>query len=605
MKRKMSFMRFFALLLITSLMVVVQENFAFAKVPERTLTNPVHHCTKQNGSTDYTDFSYIYFGSYPQSEVTDSAAIAAIDNAIAASGTVADVGMDVWINGTKYRRISKNNTNYDGYFDDMKASNGYRYFKWERIKWRVLRNDGNTLFVVVDKAIDCKSYNEEATNVTWETSTLRGWLNDSFCNTAFSSNEQSAIVTRNLENENNQEHGTEGGNSTSDKVYLLAISEVTSEKYGFCSDGDTSSMSRRMKASDYANARGTLRSSSSGYEGNCWWWLRSPGSSNSYSVNVNYYGWLNKYGYNVINSDGGICPAMRINLSSGSWFTTDDGTSGEGGNGGTNSQKEILMDLRVSKVKTEYIQGEALNLDDLTVTAVYENSSKVLPAGSYTTNVKDININIPGRKILTISYTEGNVTKAADIAIIITQKVDTVTKETDAKSQVKNGIKIIDKASTGIYKVKDVDSKTPTVEYNGDINKSKKTITIPEYITYQGVKYKVTSISAKCFKGNKKLTTVKIASSVIKIGDSAFEGCTGLKTVIIGKGLKIIGRNVFKNCKKLKNLTIKSSKLKTVGRNAFKNISAKCKIKVPAKKVKAYQKLMKKKGQASTVKVGK
>ncbi|MCM1161025.1 MAG: leucine-rich repeat domain-containing protein [Roseburia sp.] len=605
MKRETSFMRFFALLLMTCIITAEQGNLVLAKVPERTLANPVHHCTKQNGSTDYTDFSYVYFGSYPQSEVTDAAAIVAIENAIAASGTAADAGIDVWINGTKYRRISKNNTNYDGYFDNVSTGNGYRYFKWERIKWRVLRNDGNTLFVAADKAIDCKSYNEEAANVTWETSTLRSWLNNSFYNTAFSSNEQSAIVAMNVVNENNQEYGTEGGNATNDKIYLLSISEVTDEKYGFCSDGDTSSISRRMKASDYANARGTLQSSSSGYEGNCWWWLRSPGFFRNYSANANYYGWLNRYGYNAINSDGGVCPSLHIKLSSDMWFTTDDGTSGEGGNGGADSRIEILKDLQAVKVKIEYIQGEALNLDDLTVTAVYENSSKVLPAGSYTTNVKTININTSGRKILTISYTEGAITKTVDIAIIITPKVDTVPQKADTESQVKNGSKIADKNSAGTYKVTNINSGTPTVEYTGTISKSKKTITIPEYITYQGVKYKVTGVSAKCFKGNKKLAAVKIASSVVKIGDSAFEGCIRLKTVTIGIGLKTIGKNAFKNCKKLETLTIKSNKLKTVGKNAFKGIYTKCKIKVPAKKVKAYTKLIKNKGQKATVKINK
>ena len=239
--------------------------------------NPVHHCTKKNDGSDYTDFSYVYFGSYPQSEVTDSATIAAIDKEIAASGAAAEAGTDVWVNGTKYRRISKSDTNYSGYFNKV-SNNGYRYFKWERIKWRVLENDGKTLFVVADWVIDCKNYNETRTSITWETSTIRNWLNSSFYQTAFSGLEQSAVVAQTVVNENNPVYGTAGGNSTNDKVYLLSIGEVTNEGYGFCSDYSVYSMSRRMKASDYANARGTYRSSTDSYRDNCWWWLRSPGS---------------------------------------------------------------------------------------------------------------------------------------------------------------------------------------------------------------------------------------------------------------------------------------------------------------------------------------
>ena len=71
----------------------------------------------------------------------------------------------------------------------------------------------------------------------------------------------------------------------------------------------------------------------------------------------------------------------------------------------------------------------------------------------------------------------------------------------------------------------------------------------------------------------------------------------------VGKGLKAIGKNVFKNCKSLKKITLKSTKLKTVGKTALKGVNAKCKIKVPAKKVNAYKKMFKGKGQKLSVKV--
>lgn len=162
-------------------------------------------------------------------------------------------------------------------------------------------------------------------------------------------------------------------------------------------------------------------------------------------------------------------------------------------------------------------------------------------------------------------------------------------------------------ASQAQYKVTSSDVKNPTVEYKGLTNagKKKKTITIPTYVTYNGVKYKVTSIAAKCFKNNKKLTTVKISNGVTKIGTSAFEGCTNLKTVTIGTGLQTIGKNAFKNCKKLQNLTIKSKKLKSVGKTALKGINTKCKIKVPSSKAKSYKRVFKSKGQKSTVKIAK
>lgn len=174
-------------------------------------------------------------------------------------------------------------------------------------------------------------------------------------------------------------------------------------------------------------------------------------------------------------------------------------------------------------------------------------------------------------------------------------------------SEKNNIIKLNSKiiVGKGLYKIASVDNINPTVEYMGTTasGKKKKTVSIPEYVSYNGVKYRVTSVAAKCFKNNKKLTNIKIASSITKIGNSAFEGCSNLKTVTVGKGLKAIGKNVFKNCKSLKKITLKSTKLKTVGKTTLKGVNAKCRIKVPAKKVKAYQKLFKGKGQKASVKV--
>ncbi|MBR1931479.1 MAG: Ig-like domain-containing protein, partial [Lachnospiraceae bacterium] len=293
-------------------------------------SNPVHHCTKQNDGTDYTDWSYIYFGSYPQSEVTDAATISAIDSAIPSSGVSGDVGVDVWVGGTKYRRISKSDTNYDGYF----GSDTYRYFKWERIKWKVLSNNGSTLFVVADKGLDCKRYNETNTNVTWETCTLRSWLGKQFYNAAFSAAEQSAIVTQSVVNNDNPYYNTEGGNNTNDKVYLLSIEEVTKPAYGFCEDYSIASASRRFQTSDYSNARGAYRSTISDYMGNCWWWLRSPGGDSYRAAYVCADGYVASDGRNgndVGDYIGAVVPALHIDLSSGIWSMSDDGTSGAGG----------------------------------------------------------------------------------------------------------------------------------------------------------------------------------------------------------------------------------------------------------------------------------
>ena len=288
-------------------------------------SGPFHHCSATGAIVDdRTDWDYIYFGNYPQTEITDSTTIAAIESAISESGVEANAGIDVVVDGTKYRRISKRDTNYDRYF----GNDDYRYFKWEKIKWKVLENNGNTLFVVADNAVDCKNYNDPLTKATWEDSTLRSWLNDSFYNEAFTDDEQKAITEQNVVNENNPIYDTEGGKDTKDKLYLLSIGEGMNGDYGFCSEFCNYSLSREVMASDYAWIRGTYRD-----RGNkCVWWLRSPGRAVNNVAVISNNGNVHQEGNNIASpSNVGVCPALHIKLESKAWFMADGSTGGDEG----------------------------------------------------------------------------------------------------------------------------------------------------------------------------------------------------------------------------------------------------------------------------------
>ena len=151
------------------------------------------------------------------------------------------------------------------------------------------------------------------------------------------------------------------------------------------------------------------------------------------------------------------------------------------------------------------------------------------------------------------------------------------------------------------YKVTKAGSE---VAYVGTTATAKK-ITVPATVEIDGFTYKVTSIAASAFKGNKKVTTVAIGNNVTTIGTNAFNGCKKLKTVTIGTGLKTIGNKAFYDCSVLKTITIKSMQLKKVGANALKGINGTAKIKVPSKKLASYKKLLKGKGQGSKVKITK
>lgn len=129
------------------------------------------------------------------------------------------------------------------------------------------------------------------------------------------------------------------------------------------------------------------------------------------------------------------------------------------------------------------------------------------------------------------------------------------------------------KAGSLSYKVTDASAKTVSV--TGPLDKKKvKTVSIASTVSYGGITWSVTEISASAFKGCKNLKKVTIGSNVTKIGNSAFAGCKKLKTVNMKKATKIA----------------------SFGKKSFKGINSKAKITVPKSKKKAYVKKLKKTG---------
>ncbi len=110
-------------------------------------------------------------------------------------------------------------------------------------------------------------------------------------------------------------------------------------------------------------------------------------------------------------------------------------------------------------------------------------------------------------------------------------------------------------------KVTSSSKKNPTVTITKFTDKNAKKLTIPATVKVKGVTYKVTAISDKAFKGNKKLTSVTIGKNVTKIGKEAFAGCKNLKKITVTAGkLKTISKNAFKDINKKASITVKGTK---------------------------------------------
>ena len=176
------------------------------------------------------------------------------------------------------------------YEQDNDNSNGK-----EDIEWLVLEMTDEKILAISKYALDCKQYNANYTYVTWETCTLREWLNNDFVNSAFSPDEKSIIPAVTVLADRNPAWGTQTGNETQDQVFLLSIPEAN--KY-FTSDSE-----RQCKPTDYAVANGAKVPTSAG---NCIWWLRTPGEDQAHAATVFGGGTQMVNGTTIPNDGGGI-----------------------------------------------------------------------------------------------------------------------------------------------------------------------------------------------------------------------------------------------------------------------------------------------------------
>jgi len=175
----------------------------------------------------------------------------------------------------------------------------------EPIQWRVISidKDKGQLYVMSEKGLDCQPFHNEKRKISWESCSLREWLNNEFVNSAFSVDEQKKIlITDNA--------------AVQDKVFLLSYDEVVF-KYKFAGP-ENKDLYRRCQATEYCKAQGAWVGINEGRKGNCFWWLRTMASFDNKAELVSPFGEivLAFWGEgDIINEkDNAVRPAMRLSL---------------------------------------------------------------------------------------------------------------------------------------------------------------------------------------------------------------------------------------------------------------------------------------------------
>lgn len=291
----------------------------------------------------------VEFGSYPQSKVTDSSLVSALNKAskkwvsygyYSGDGSYGSMKPGNWMkyadftyNGTKYRAVTfsqyrPTNPNSSSSVDHSEQDdNGYTvnniyYFKYEPLKWRVL--DPINGFVLSENIIDSQAYysniiysygtepygygeahwnDAEYTHYAndYATSSIRAWLNNDFYNTAFSSSQKARILTSKLDNKAYSTSRSKFDSETTyDKVFLLSYNEAKN-----IFDKSTNNESSKTPINtDYAKVQGI-----SEYYGSAWG-LRSAYAYSSFYCTVSDDNHIS--GVGVDETCIGVRPALKI-----------------------------------------------------------------------------------------------------------------------------------------------------------------------------------------------------------------------------------------------------------------------------------------------------
>lgn len=186
---------------------------------------------------------------------------------------------------------------YGGYEQDGFYSNGE-----ETIEWIVIARDRDNHALLLSRyCLDALPYNEDGGDVTWEDSSIRAWLNGEFLESAFGGDPNGFICTAECRTKDGRS-GTDGGENTTDRIFLLAVDEVT--QY-FPKES-----SRRAPVTEYAKEQGAEYDKN----GNGWWWLRTPGKTQDMAAGVHTAGGVNYDGRDVDRTDLCIRPALWLDL---------------------------------------------------------------------------------------------------------------------------------------------------------------------------------------------------------------------------------------------------------------------------------------------------
>ncbi len=498
-------------------------------------------------------------------------------------------------------------------FGEMVEFGSY-YFSFENskypIEWIVLDKKEDKQLLLSRYAVDCKPFNEEFTEVTWWSCSLKKWLNEDFFNEAFSDEEKEKIEStaysadkipyKYIRHTNKKllDQLVSGDKQYFlSKIFLLSIEELNKYlRYPW---------DRECIPSVVADRHGAHRCFIEGHKNNCDWWLRTPGEDSIDTAS--YVGWDGEiYSRRVDYNYKGVRPAMWVKLD-----CNQDDFEIEAGilKGYTGNSLDVVIPNTVNIIGEEAFKElpiESVSIPD-GVTSIGDSAfadCRALKSITIPDSVTEISgLAFYGCTSLENITIPDSVTSIRPKAFYGCSSLTSIT--------IPNSVTIIGGGAfagcSSLTSITIPDSVTSIVSdaFNGC--SSLTSITIPDSVTSIGerafyntayynnydnwendvlyignrlikakdnltgsysVRHGTTSISDYALKECTSLENVRIPNSVTSIGDSAFADCSSLKSINIPNSVTSIGGFTFGGCRSLTSISIPDS-VTTLGGAAF------------------------------------
>ena len=190
----------------------------------------------------------------------------------------------------------------------LAKGNHLRFSSNPQIIWRILdyKNRENMVLLISDQILSLRAFNKTTHKNKqlndWETSDIKAYLNSDFLKATFNDMERAKIQDQDK-----------------DKIFLLSIDEAQTyfssneDRIAYCSETAYDALKSKASTGAYYNEE-YINSLNSSEKAAWWWWLRSPGIRDNLAAYVYNDGYLYLFGGNVISAEGGVRPALWLNL---------------------------------------------------------------------------------------------------------------------------------------------------------------------------------------------------------------------------------------------------------------------------------------------------